>query len=183
MPMIRTVSSVLAVAFAMAVGAPPANAAGPRVVSCSDAIRKYLDDGVPSLAVIGVHVAVARDHGFQTFTMSDTYWEETNDFNSPSAAQQSRFVVTRVGSTAYSGGFHQLFPGNPQERADEGRLWLGRNGTVAVMSITWRGPWYQHTAVCHAGRDGQLTILTHLYNDNGEADYWTFVVWPRRRAE
>jgi hypothetical protein len=179
MSMIR-VSSVLAVAFAMTVGAPRADAVGPRVVPCSDAIGKYLDDGVPSLAVIGVHVAVARDHGFTTFTMSDSYWEPTDDFNTVRAAQQSRFVASRVGQTAYAGGFHQMFPGNSQERADEGRLWLGRNGTVALMSITWRGPWYPQTAVCHAGRDGQLTILTHLYNDNGEADYWTFLVWPRR---
>lgn len=120
-------------------------------------VNGYLDNvaGIGWLTVVGTRMTARGFHGFSSFTMNDGYQVETYPLHTPGAATRSTFFAGRTGSDAFSGYFHDVFPGRGNGDEDRWRLWVGRGGTFWLQSITWNGPWQPiQSPVCYTVRAG-----------------------------
>lgn len=171
----RNIAGILAIVLSAALYASPAAAATP--VSCSSVVNGYLDAGGGWLTIVGTRVTARGWLGFSSFTMNDGYQVETKPLHTPAAAAQSTFTAGKTGNDAFSGYFHDVFPGRGNGDEDRWRLWVGRGGLFWLQSITWSGSWQlMQSPVCYTGPNGQLVVTGHFDNPGFGTDYWTFVM-------
>lgn len=160
-----------------ALSASPAAAATP--VSCSQAVNALLDneDDVHWLNVKGARVTARGGLGFSSFTMSDGYQVEDDPLHTPDASLQSMFGASRIGTDAFAGYFHEVFPARGNGDEDRWRLWVGRNGNFWLLSVTWSQPWaLMKSPVCYEGPQGQLLVTGYFEVAGWTLDFWTFVM-------
>ncbi|WNG47409.1 hypothetical protein F0U60_27260 [Archangium minus] len=155
----------------------PAAAQSP--VSCGTVVAGYLDApyaGSDWLEIVGSRVVARGSFGFSSFTMADGYQVESTPLHTAAAGGRSVFSAPRSGS-AYTGNFHEVFPGRGNGDEDRWQFWIERSGSVYLRSITWNGSWApMQNVVCYTGSSGQLVVVGLINNPGFGTDYWTFVM-------
>jgi hypothetical protein len=166
--------AALVVTFVAAATSPAAADDPP---SCKQLMQSAVADGAEQLLVVGVRLFAADMHGFSSFTMRDDYDVSQHPFNTQAAAERYKFKMTRMGN-GFSGRFHETFPGDHQARADLWQVWIGRNGTLVLRSLTWSDHWQPLANVsCLPGPRKQF-FMTGYERGAGFVIQWNFLVQP-----
>ncbi|WP_342378112.1 hypothetical protein NVS55_02080 [Myxococcus stipitatus] len=178
MALLRNLSVCLAVVLGVLLHASPAMAQTP--VSCGAVVAGYLDGvhaGSEWLEVIGTRVVSRGVFGFSSFTMQDAFQIETTPLHTAPAAGRADFIASRSGSSAYTGYFHEVFPGRGNGDEDRWQFWIARSGAVSLRSVTWNGAWASvQNVTCYTGDTGQLVVVGTTVTPGFGMDFWTFVM-------
>lgn len=177
MTFLRSLALYLPAILGIILYVSPAAAQSP--VACGTVVAGYLDAPYPGsdwLDVIGTRVTARDVLGFSSFTMADGYQVETHPLHTAAAGARSLFTAPRNGN-AYTGYYHEVFPGRGSGAEDRWQFWIDRGGSVYLRSLTWNGAWaLMQNVVCYSGPSGQLVVIGLFNNPGFGTDYWTFVM-------
>ena len=161
----------------------PKLAAAQVPVSCATLVSAAFNDpAVTSLRTIATRVTARGTSAFATFSMSSTYDMATSPLGTPATGAKSTFVAfRRTDASAFSGGFHEVFPSTTAPGQDTDEFWAGSDGRFWIKLVTYGGAWTQFpNTVCYRGPSDQIVVTSVGTSAAWGTDVWSFVLVPNR---
>jgi hypothetical protein len=175
----RIVTSALVATLTLGGVASTSHANTP--VLCAPEIDSLVRDtrNVEGLHLKGVRLTARGSDGFTSFVKTDGFQIETTPLHTPAGGKRDVALVDRSGSSAFTGTFHEVFPGRGNGDEERTSVWIGRGGFVWLRSETYNGDWSALLApVCYRGPGGQLVVTGHVDNPGFGTDFWQFLLIP-----